>query len=534
MPELLLEKTQQEIISQLTVDQQKALDEIVNFITSSNETSIRLSGAAGVGKTYTVKAILKALENLNYSITLIAPTHKAKKILQNSVNENTDSEELETQLSSYEAFTLCKALGQIPQVRIENGEQVFVPILAGVNNFTFGDVVIVDEASMISTQDLKDLDRVAPRSKIIYILDSKQLPPINHSGLQPPVAELAIPEVSLTTPMRFYADSKIGDITSRIRNKDKDLNGLDWAKFIEYCQGSPEITIYSHEDLFMKAALESMKDSKWADNPDSLRLLSYTNAQVDKYNKFIATNFYNNPSGGYVSNEILISKAPLKRNCNKVANSSPLETFNTSYKDIVHAINNGEEFRLIEKIGVETFNSIEIIKPTLLQLIEAELKTTSTKKPTKAQINNKLNSILPTTNKNIKYEIWSVETEAGYKLNVNLIETSSLTKYNSIVKLLTDYALSISDSTVKKKAWALKFRYAECFDNCKRAYALTIHNSQGSTFDNSFIDLSLLKSASPTKRALVYTALTRAKSSISLFIPSNVANTSLVKDLTIH
>ena len=71
-----------------TADQQKAYFDLISFINEDyNEKDYKraLVGAAGTGKTYLVKALIKNC-NLTYSlIGLAAPTHKAFRVRQESI-----------------------------------------------------------------------------------------------------------------------------------------------------------------------------------------------------------------------------------------------------------------------------------------------------------------------------------------------------------------------------------------------------------------------------------------------------------------
>ena len=76
-------------ILDFTDDQKKAYTELLEFIQGTynpNDFKRALSGPAGTGKTYLVKALIKN-SGINYSqIGLAAPTHKACRVLANSIS----------------------------------------------------------------------------------------------------------------------------------------------------------------------------------------------------------------------------------------------------------------------------------------------------------------------------------------------------------------------------------------------------------------------------------------------------------------
>ena len=71
-----------------TDDQSNAYNSLIDFINkpyNENDCKRALTGPAGTGKTYLVKALIKNC-NLSYSqIGLAAPTHKACRVLQESI-----------------------------------------------------------------------------------------------------------------------------------------------------------------------------------------------------------------------------------------------------------------------------------------------------------------------------------------------------------------------------------------------------------------------------------------------------------------
>ena len=84
----IVKKDSSPIIGQLTKDQEIAYKNLIEFIKAPyNQKDYKraLCGAAGTGKTYLVKAIIRNC-GLSYStIGLSAPTHKACRVLSESI-----------------------------------------------------------------------------------------------------------------------------------------------------------------------------------------------------------------------------------------------------------------------------------------------------------------------------------------------------------------------------------------------------------------------------------------------------------------
>ena len=316
-----------------TEEQQAAINKIVQFITNTEGKEIRLVGSAGTGKTFILREIISQLEKLLLPITIIAPTHKACKIAKQSINEGKSLID-----NVYTPITLAKALGKVPDIKIEDGKQVFVQRKA----IALEGVIIVDEASMISTLDLQRLYELLDKEAVIlYVLDPIQLPPIENEGECPPVYELPIAEATLTQTQRFYSDSNIGFIASNIRNKDSHLSNINWKGFAHYFQDKHDVNIYTDENVFLEKLIADMMLHQWHENPDSVRCLSYTNRQVDKFNNHVKLEYFNNDSNSPVAGEVFIAKKPC---CRITPNSPPYEIFKANKNHTVRFINNGKIF----------------------------------------------------------------------------------------------------------------------------------------------------------------------------------------------
>lgn len=147
-----------------TNDQRKAYDDLISFINGSynpNDFKRALTGPAGTGKTYLVKALIKNC-NLSYSqIGLAAPTHKACRVLNDSigisnVNINTLQSDLGLRLNfDVEKFDITNPPFD-PKGRIK------------INDYK---VYIVDESSMINRGLCSFLEKICKerQCKLIYI-----------------------------------------------------------------------------------------------------------------------------------------------------------------------------------------------------------------------------------------------------------------------------------------------------------------------------------------------------------------------------
>lgn len=136
----------------LSSDQQRAFDDIIGWINTKPNLELSLGGYAGTGKTTLINQIINHFDNLN--VCIMAFTGKAVSVLnRKGVNAQTIH-------------------STIYYVRVVNKKPIFT-LKPDIGNI---DLIIVDEASMISTEVYKDLKSF--RIPILWVGDHGQLEPI--------------------------------------------------------------------------------------------------------------------------------------------------------------------------------------------------------------------------------------------------------------------------------------------------------------------------------------------------------------------
>lgn len=154
-----------------TKDQRNAYDELIKFINepyNDNDCKRALIGPAGTGKTYLVKALIKN-SNLSYSqIGLAAPTHKACRVLSESIG-----------ISNVKINTLQSDLGLRLNFDVEKFD-IANPPFDPKGRIKIGDfkLYIVDEASMINRGLCVFLEKTCKSRKCKLIYIGKQISPI--------------------------------------------------------------------------------------------------------------------------------------------------------------------------------------------------------------------------------------------------------------------------------------------------------------------------------------------------------------------
>ena len=176
------------------------------------ETALRsrvmvLTGLPGTGKTTTTLGIIAALELFRKKVLCAAPTGRAAKRMSEATGKD--------------AMTIHRMLGFTPSGGFDHDE----------DNPLQGDVLIVDEASMIDILLMNSLMKaVPPTMRLIFVGDTDQLPSVGAGNVLRDVIDSGVvPVVRLTRIFRQAQTSRIITNAHRInRGEYPDVsNGKD-------------------------------------------------------------------------------------------------------------------------------------------------------------------------------------------------------------------------------------------------------------------------------------------------------------------
>lgn len=133
----------------------------VDFILNNKDQFLAIQGYAGVGKTYTIKALNEILKENNIELIGLAPTHSASNTLKNEANIKTET--LQNFLAKYNGYA--------------NDREVNKNSLKDFKKIFSNKIILVDESSLISNKQMKDLITIANKFNVRVILqgDQKQL-----------------------------------------------------------------------------------------------------------------------------------------------------------------------------------------------------------------------------------------------------------------------------------------------------------------------------------------------------------------------
>ena len=436
--------------SNFTNDQLKAYDELMKFIDSpfdSKDYKRALIGAAGTGKTFLVRALLSN-STLSYSlIGLSAPTHKACRVLGESIH-----------ISGIKVNTIQSDLGLRLNFDIDKFDPNNPPFdpkgKIKIGNYK---LYIVDEASMINSRLCIFLEKtcVSNKCKIIFIGDDSQLAPV---GEKYSSAFRNIKSYSLKQIVRQGDDNPVSYLLELLRydinhktykflnhiQRFKEQFNADYTKGYQVCDAN----------TFNQTVYNNFNDEELTRNVDYAKVISYTNLNVSSWNKFIRNSIIADSDKSILTkNDLIISYVTIVNEFNDCV-------IKNSEEYIINDIQNFTDSRY-DKNGLKGFlvkfqaiHGGDITTP--LFVID---HTDSYTVQRYVQINNSMIEAAKTARANIRNEKW--KSYFAFKeyclLMVNILSPDG--------KIITSRSLDYG-------------------------FALTSHKSQGSTFDTALVDVN--------------------------------------------
>ena len=281
----------------LTADQSAALEKMKQFIHTPRQKYFRLTGYAGTGKSYLIVQLMKWLLNQKTNFVAGSPTNKAVKNLKKLAAEAK---------VSVEAHTVAQLLGQQPELNEATGKEEF--ITQGTDSIGGYQVALIDEFSMISKSNFKDINQAVwhTPTKIIFVGDEAQLPPVGES--EPVIAthEYIQNEATLSSIVRY--DGDIAKVAEEIRS-DHIFNSSLYP-----FQTTPDKTITClNRDDWLKSAIAYFKSDSYIENPDHVRFLVWRNKTAASLNDYVRSQLWGEDVPNYVPGDRLIAKIPVFR-----------------------------------------------------------------------------------------------------------------------------------------------------------------------------------------------------------------------------
>lgn len=447
------------MLIKLGTEQEEALNLIKKFIKESKNIAFSLTGSAGTGKTLCTKYLIEWLEESLYMYSLCAPTHKAALVLKQYTERDTN--------------TLHRLLALSPNIQLldlDLRELQFVTSRTSTNNIPYSGIVICDEASMIS-DDLFDLliEKVSERnSKIVFISDPAQLLPVKQER-KSKVYNLE-DSYFLSKIYRQSDKNPILPVLQRLRSNEI-------TKLIS-CSGEDGNLIVDNDlKKFLDKSINEIKIAIDTKNILHTKITAYTNKRVELYNKAVRKFIFNN-NYEYNKDEILTAYENGECNGYEYYNSMDYIIVEEPYKVLKRLPYFSREvlgwnISLYDQYENSEFQIFIVSRDNSEDLFEDLAKTIE---------NLRLTAIEAKKNKlRISGKYWKMY-------------------YELIGSFASPIDLFFDNRVIRKKS----FDYG---------YATTVHKSQGSSYNNIFVDMKNIKTCKNNlvRRQLQYVALSRTR-----------------------
>jgi hypothetical protein len=347
-----------------------------------------------------------------------------------------------------EVLTIAKLLHQLPEINETTGKEDFKS--ESEPDFSDYDLIIFDEFSMIGKDTFKQIQETflnTKDTKGLFLGDPAQIPPVNEKIS--PIAPLQLRFNSTLTEVVRY-DGEIGKVAEEIRS-NQAYNGIVYP----FKTTEDKTIICIKDSQYEQVLREYFVSDKFRQDSDYIRLIAFRNIACLYHNQNIRKVIYGDNCKPYEIGDILITKSPLFR---KSLNKKGQEVWKI-------LINNSEEMKVT---GVYEYSEKTI--------------------------------------DNINYGFYEVPiiTLDGLQTTIRILTPESKEKYENQLKKLGNIAKN------NRSLWKNYYELKKLFDDVTFAYCLTCHKAQGSSIENTILDLSDLARCHD-KQQMIYTALTRTK-----------------------
>lgn len=282
--------------ARLTEGQAAALASLRAFANRAPGTPnmMTLQGYAGTGKTYLMGVLLRELAP-SVRVAVAAPTNKAVGVLQDKIGSATGAE-----FRSIHSF-----LGLRMSER-EDGTMECKP--GGLPSLHEYDLAIVDECSMIGASLFEMIVTSAHGCRVLFVGDPAQLPPIDSKAIvaqESPTFSHVQRRAMLSEIVRQAAGNPIIALSMRIRDAIEAGQPLRAHELIDALPPGSESHVsvgYGGEAAIFNAALSALQAGMDA------RIVAYTNAAVDAYNRALHAALYDSRTPFSVGERVIVNE----------------------------------------------------------------------------------------------------------------------------------------------------------------------------------------------------------------------------------
>ena len=452
-------------MEELTKCQFNATNDIVRWAYDDDKLFMTLAGAAGTGKSYLSKYILKHIPQ--FCICVSAPTHKALKVIKATSEEN--------------GRTLQSLLGLAVDQDMEDFDPANLKFdkknKAKLENYAF---ILLDEASMIQSSLREYLQEEAIRCKvkILFVGDPIQLPPVGETEstvfnsrfidggivyLSTPCRQSAKnPAYSLLLADRHdieRSNTSFNVLINHLKEQDLFTEALEvnlvkavdnTYKVLRHHLNNEMINsegegfkIYTNWQEFREKMYDTFIDYHLVSDYEGVKTLAWRNDIVTSHNRCIRKKLFPDTTDDLVAGDLLMCYRPITK----------WDSASRSSYTLVH---NSDELLVkqvtkeLSSIGIKIYSTLAAVSEDEEQLIDFVRKE--------------------------DYNEY-IDNYTHYKKAAKKRGWASFYGFYDNHLLLENLGKLYNNRYMPNKA----FDYA---------YALTVHKSQGSTYNEVFIDMA--------------------------------------------
>lgn len=395
---------------------------------SAYEQDIKFTtGFAGSGKS----TVLAGQANENTLV--LTPTHKARNVLEAKGVDNV--------FTIHAVLKLCPVLNQ----NFRKGQKLKALKRIGGVELDDIDTVIIDEFSMINTSILDLLLELLPDHCDVHLFgDSYQLPPVDGEAID---------------PLDYADECDITELT--VQHRAENLNVVNsFMRFMRYIKDGSE------KDLTL-TNLPTITEEELSEqfNPETERIIAYTNQRVIELNSLIETPDLNK------GDNILINGLEAV-----VYAKGSEDSLTSIYPAMISKGKLSQDKRTEIEMNLTKYNGWGYVDPydSLIVAIDGEFY-------------------------NLKYDLEHYFNNKGYEEDVKdmqqlVIEKNGLDDSVNLPKWCKSHQDSVG---VKRRgqAWQTYISHTSNIFDLRYPFATTVHKSQGQEFDTVYIDQNNMRKA---------------------------------------
>ena len=448
----------------LTQDQEYGAKVFTEFLDDPDARAMLLTGGPGVGKSYLVANLLKSLPG-GMEVALTTPTNKAVRVIRKLAED--------AGITSADTLTIYSLFG----LRLMPNGEVKSIGAGGRNRAGEYHLVVCDEASMVNPHLMSCIEAEMRDSvtKWLIVGDRDQITPINFD-FSPAFDITTAYSVELTKVVRQAEGNPILELLPFIREGIHGA-GIPW-KALAHTNVSKEtgngVFVFHRDNREQKARFAAWMKAgystkKYGDDGDYMKTIAWVDKgrakTIPKYTRAIRRAIYGDAINGH---PVLVGE--------KILCANPIQDYD------------GDEPMIIAPIDSEgvIMSCEEGLHPIAQEYRYGDFKCWC-----------------------LKIYFHDIGTVDAWMIH----EDSERAFYKKKQEL---FAAAKENS----RLWGTFWKFNDMFADIRAAHAITAHRSQGSTYENVFVDVGDVLSNRDETEALkiLYTAISRARSNVMLLI----------------